>query len=194
MTVPASDGQLVTRLLAGDLEALGVLYERHKTPVYRTALAVTRDPSAAEDILQDCFLRLHRYAHRIDTTRPIKPWLCRVTVNLAYTWARSKKRWQTPQVGTLDWIACPDSQCPEWKAEVNDIQSKVIDAVSSLSFNQCIVIALYYLNSFSLKEIAQVLNCPVGTVKSRLYYGRENLNRKMEAGCTVTPEMLQVFA
>ncbi len=194
MTVPASDGQLVSRLLAGDIEALGVLYQRHKTPVYRTALSVTRDPSAAEDILHDCFLRLHRYAHRIDTTRPIKPWLGRVTVNLAYTWVKSMKRWQTSQVGTLDWIAGPDSQCPEWKAEMNDIQSKVIEAVSSLSFNQCIVIALYYLNSFSLKEIAQVLNCPVGTVKSRLYYGRENLNRKMEAGSTVTPEMLHVFA
>ncbi|NOR83643.1 MAG: RNA polymerase subunit sigma, partial [Ardenticatenales bacterium] len=57
MTVPASDGQLVACLLAGDLEALGVLYQRHRTPVYRTALAVTRDPSAAEDILHDCFLR-----------------------------------------------------------------------------------------------------------------------------------------
>jgi RNA polymerase sigma-70 factor (ECF subfamily) len=194
MTIPASDGELVTRLLAGDLEALGVLYQRHRTSVYRTALAVTRDPSAAEDILQDCFLRLHRYAHRIDTTRPLKPWLGRVTVNLAYTWARSGKRWQTPQVGNLEWIAGPDSQCPEWKAEMNDLQSKVVDAVSSLSLNQCIVIALHYLNSFSLKEIAQVLNCPVGTVKSRLYYGRENLNRNMKAGSTVTPEMLHVFA
>jgi RNA polymerase sigma-70 factor (ECF subfamily) len=77
---------------------------------------------------------------------------------------------------------------------MNDLQSKVVDAVSSLSLNQCIVIALHYLNSFSLKEIAQVLNCPVGTVKSRLYYGRENLNRNMKAGSTVTPEMLHVFA
>ena len=50
-----TEGQLITRLQSGDVDALGALYERYKTQVYRTALAITHDPSTAEDILQDCF-------------------------------------------------------------------------------------------------------------------------------------------
>jgi RNA polymerase sigma-70 factor (ECF subfamily) len=188
-----SDGHLVEKLQAGDLEALGVLYERHKTLVYRTALAVVQDPSVAEDILQESFLRLNRYAHRVDTTLPLEPWLYRVTVNLAYSWETRRRRWQIPLEGVIDYLVSPRSHSPEWRTELNEVQSKVMEALYSLSFNQRIVIVLHYLNSLSLKEIAYVLDCPVGTVKSRLHYGRENLQRKLEAGRKVTPEMVYEF-
>jgi len=188
-----SDGQLVERLQAGELEALGVLYERHKTLVYRTALAVVQDPSAAEDILQESFLRLNRYAERVNSTLPLEPWLYRVTVNLAYSWQTRRRRWHVPLDGVIDYLAGPKSHCPEWRAEMSEVQSKVMEALYSLNFNQRIVLVLHYLNSLSLKEIAYVLNCPVGTVKSRLYYGRENLLRKLEAGRKVTPEMVYEF-
>ena len=177
MSTLPTDGQLIKQLQNGDLDALGVLYERYKAPVYRTALAITCDPASAEDILQDSFLRLHKYARRFDTERPLKPWLYRITVNLAYTCEARRKRWHMPQDGEMDWIEGPTHLSPEWQAELSDLQSHVLDAISSLCFSQCIVIALYYLNSFSLKEIAQMLDCPIGTVKSRLYYGRENLFR-----------------
>ncbi len=193
MSTLPTDEQLVTQLQAGDLDALGLLYERYKTPVYRTALAITSDPAAAEDILHDSFLRLYKYAHRFDITRPLKPWLYRIAVNLAYTCESRRKRWHTPQDGDLDWIESPRSVSPEWQAEIGDIQSQVIEAISSLCFSQCVVIVLYYLNSLSLKEIADLLDCPIGTVKSRLYYGRENLYRKVTLGQSWTPEMLYAF-
>lgn len=188
-----TDGQLVTELQAGELEALGILYERHKTRVYRTALAITHDSAAAEDILQDCFLRIHKYAHRIDTDLPLEPWLYRVTVNLAYSWETRRKRWQMPLDGVIDRLTSPKRHSPEWRAEMSDIHRRVIEAIVALNFNQRIVIVLYYLNSLSLKEIAFVLDCPIGTVKSRLYYGRENLYQKLEAGRKVTPEMIYEF-
>ena len=187
------DGQLIIQLQAGDLEALGTLYERHKTRVYRTALAITHDPSAAEDILQDCFLRINKYAHRIDTTLPLEPWLYRVTVNLAYSWETRRKRWQTPLDGVLDHLTSPKRLSPEWQAEMSEIHKRVSEAIISLSFNQRIVVVLYYLNSLTLKEISFILDCPVGTVKSRLHYGRENLSRELEAGSKVTPEMIYEF-
>lgn len=193
MSVPPSDGQLVTRLQSGDLDVLGVLYERHKRRVYRTALVVTRDPLAADDIVQDCFLRVHKYAHHIDSSLPLEPWLYRVTVNLAYTWETRRKRWHTSLDGVLDLLASPRRSSPELQAEMSEIRSKVMDAVFSLGLNHRIVVVLYYLNSLSLKEIADVLDCPVGTVKSRLHYGRENLLRKLEAGQQVTPEMVYEF-
>ena len=193
MVQSPEDRQLVIQLQAGDLEALGTLYERHKSRVYRTALAITHDPSAAEDILQDCFLRIYKYAHRIDKSLPLEPWLYRVTVNLAYSWEKRRKRWQTPLDNVLDRLMSPKSLCPEWQAELSDIHKKIIEAIMSLSFNQRIVVVLFYLNSLGLKEIAFILDCPVGTVKSRLHYGRENLSRKLEAGRQVTPEMIYEF-
>lgn len=193
MSAVPSDGRLVTRLQAGDLEALGILYERYKSRVYRTALAVTRDPVSAEDLLHDSFLRLFKYAHRIDASLPLEPWLYRVTVNLAYSWETRRKRWQMPLDGVMDRLVSPKRHSPEWQAQLSDIQSKVVDAIASLNFNQRIVVILYYLNSFSLKEIAAILDCPVGTVKSRLYYGRENLHRKLEAGRQMTPEIVYEF-
>jgi len=66
MTAQHTDAWLVVRVRDGDLEALGELYERYKTSVYRTALAITCDERAAEDILQDAFLRVYTYAYSID--------------------------------------------------------------------------------------------------------------------------------
>lgn len=193
MSVLPSDGQLITQLQSGEIDVLGVLYERHKARVYRTALVITRDPLAAEDILQDCFLRIHKYAHRIDCSLPLEPWLYRVTVNLAYSWETRRKRWHTSLDVVLDRLASPARSSPELQAEMSEIRDKVMDAVFSLGFHQRIVVVLYYLNSLNLKEIAYILDCPVGTVKSRLHYGRENLLRKLETGQSVTPEMVCEF-
>jgi RNA polymerase sigma-70 factor (ECF subfamily) len=190
MPILPSDGQLLNRLQSGDLNALGALYERHKTNVYRTALAITRDPSAAEDILQDCFLRLHKYAYSVDSSLPLHPWLYRVTTNLAYNWEKRRKHWHISLDDVLDWLAIPGhNSSPEWRTEMNDIQSQVMDALHSLNTNQRIVIVLYYLNSLDLKEISAILGCPVGTVKSRLHYGRENLRRKLATRYNMAREM-----
>src|SRR5512133_222591 len=89
----ASDAELIERVRQDNLSALGALFDRYYAQVYRTAVAITQDSAVAEDIAQDCFLKLHRYANRIDTSLPLAPWLYRVTVNLSYTWvSRQKKR------------------------------------------------------------------------------------------------------
>ncbi len=181
MPARPDDGQLIAKLQSGDLDALGVLYERHKMSVYRTALTITHDPSAADDILQDCFLRLHRYAHSVDSSLPLRPWLYRVTVNLAYNWARRGKCSQTSLNDVMYRLVSPPYCSPEWQAERNDVRSKVMDAISSLEIKHRVVIVLFYLNSLSVNEIALILNCPAGTVKSRLHYGREKLRHRLEA-------------
>ena len=197
MSAIPSDGQLVRQLQSGDLDVLGILYERHRTSVYRTALAITRDSAAAEDILQDCFIRIYERAHLIDNARPLQPWLYRVTVNMAYNWERSRKRRQSLMVGldgVIDWLVNPLQRSPERQAEMSDVRSQVMDAISSLNINQRIVVVLFYLNALSMKEIATILECPVGTVKSRLHYGRENLRQKLEARQQTFAEMVYAFA
>ncbi|MBI3760801.1 MAG: sigma-70 family RNA polymerase sigma factor [Chloroflexi bacterium] len=182
MTAPdLPDTQLIMGLQAGDIEALGELYERYRLPVYRTALAITRDPSAAEDILQDSFLRLYTYAHRINPSLPVAPWLYRITVNLSYTWTTKRARWWAPLEDFLDRLVGPARQAPEPEAERAEALQVIQAAIDSLPFSQRVVIVLFYLNDLSLQEIAGILECPVGTVKSRLHYGRENLRRRLVA-------------
>jgi RNA polymerase sigma-70 factor (ECF subfamily) len=72
--VDLSDRDLILEIQQGSLDALGVVYDRHRHLVYRTALAICNDPDAAGDLLQDVFLRLHRFAGRVDADRPLDPW------------------------------------------------------------------------------------------------------------------------
>jgi RNA polymerase sigma-70 factor (ECF subfamily) len=174
-----SDAALIHRLQTNDLDALGILFDRYYTQIYRTAVAITHDSAVAEDITQDCFLRLHRYANRIDTRLPLAPWLYRVTVNLSYTWATRHKKRRVSLETVVDYLMSPARNAPDQLAERANIHEEIRQAIRELNFNQRVVVVLHYLNGFSLDDIAEMLDCPVGTVKSRLYYARENLRHRL---------------
>jgi RNA polymerase sigma-70 factor (ECF subfamily) len=187
------DHELILQLQAGKLEALGDLYDRYRSQVYHTALAITHDQPAAEDILQECFLRVHKYAHKINVNLPLAPWLYRVTVNLSYTWARKRKRFTLLSESFASHLGDPLANPPEVFAERMELRQRIQDAIDALPFNQRVVIVLYYLNGLSLKEIAEIVRCPVGTVKSRLFHARSNL-RKQITHSTWANEFLQGYA
>ncbi|MDY7080172.1 MAG: RNA polymerase sigma factor [Chloroflexota bacterium] len=175
MTAQHADGCLVVRIRDGDIDALGELYERYKTTVYRTALAVTRDEGASEDILQEAFLRVYTYAHSIDETVPLGPWLYRVTVNLAYSWTSRVKRWLNTLQDVFDHWTSSTQWYPEAMAEEQEWQQILQQAIDALPPRHRVVVILHYLEGLSLKEIAYVIDVPEGTVKSRLHYARESL-------------------
>lgn len=172
------DQRLIARVRDGDVSALGELYDKYRLQVFRTALAITHDRPAAEDILQECFLRLNAHAGRIHSDLPLTPWLYRVTVNLSYTWITRHARRQISLEALLDQIermVAPSRTAPEHEAEAQDLRMSIRRAVEALPFNQRVVIVLRYVGGLDLKEIAYILDCPVGTVKSRLHNGRETL-------------------
>ncbi|MBC7228581.1 MAG: RNA polymerase sigma factor [Thermoflexales bacterium] len=171
------DSVLVARLRRGDTAALAELYERYKIPVFRTALAITRDQGAAEDILQECFVRLLTHADRIRTDAPVGPWLYRVAVNLSCDWVNHRQRWSVLLNKLIERWTAPFRV--EGTVEEREIQEKVREAIRTLPLPQQVVIVLYYLEGLSLKEIADILEVPEGTVKSRLYYGREALKEHL---------------
>jgi len=183
------DCELVLKLQSGSLDALGELYDQHRRMVYRTALVITGDREAASDLLQDAFLRLFRFAKKIDPTRPIEPWLYRMTTNLAYDWVKRQNRWPRSLDDLIDWLAMPGKNHPDDAAEKKDEWEQVQRAVLSLPLPQRVVIVLYYLNDLSLQEIAEILEVPVGTVKSRLHYGRLALKRKLGLGQGMLPDL-----
>ena len=175
-----SDAALIEHLRANQLDALGALFDRYYAQVYRTAIAITRDNAVAEDVAQDCFLKLHQYANRIDVTLPLAPWLYRVTVNLSYTWISRRQKRRISLEALVDHLMSPSMHAPDQLAENSEVQRQVREAISELPFSQRVVIVLHYLATMSLEEIAEILDCPVGTVKSRLYYARENLRRRLD--------------
>ena len=189
-----TDGRLIVRVREGDLEALGELYHRYKMLVYRTALAITCDERAAEDILQDAFLRVHAYADRIDEEKPLGPWLYRVTVNLAYTWSSRVRRWWHSVQDVLDRWALSAQGYPEAIVEEQEWLQMLQQAIAALPPSHRIVIVLHYLEDLSLKEIAQITGIPEGTVKSRLHYARGRLRRIiLEQERRLVPEVAYDF-
>lgn len=191
---PGSDGWLVVRIRDGDLEALGELYERYKSSVYRTALAITRDERAADDILQEAFLRVYTYADSIDETVSLGPWLYRVTVNLAYSWTSRVKRWLYSLQDTLDRLASSSRGHPEALVEEQEWRQSLQQAIDALPPVHRVVIVLHYLEGLSLKEISYVIDVPEGTVKSRLHYARERLRKAiLEREHKLVPEVAYDF-
>lgn len=174
------DTELIARIRGGDLSAFEALYNKYKREVFQTALAITRDRNAAEEILQDCLVRTYTNIHKLNGTGSIAPWLHRVTVNLCYSWGSRRRPFALPLEEMLDRIIAPATSSPEQHAERKEVQGVVHEAIRSLSPKHRAVIVLYYLHGFSLAEIAYILDCPVGTVKSRLHYACRNLERYLK--------------
>jgi len=176
-----TDQELINRLQMGDLDALGQLYQRYRHLVYRTAYAITGDEEAANDLHHDIFLRLHRFASHIDSERPLKPWIYRMTANQCYTWMKRKNR----GLSLLREIAerfrsSRDQINPQELIEEKDNWRQVQQAIFALPLNQRIVVVLHYLSDLSIQEIAETLEVPEGTVKSRLHYGRRSLQNNLK--------------
>ncbi len=177
----SEEPSLVTRAKQGDLEAFETLYEIHKTAVYRTALAITGDRLTAEEILQETFLRVFKH---IDTAREgvsLSPWLYRIAVNLAYDWVGQHHRRQVTLDDIIEQIISPSVASPDQTVEKQELLGLIHEAIDKLEFKQRVTLVLFYLQDFSLTEIAEIMDCPVGTVKSRLHYARENLRRELLA-------------
>ena len=185
-----TDQELIHQMNEGSLEALGNLYDRYRQLVFRTALAITGDHDAASDLLQDVFLRLFRFANRIDEKRPLQPWLYRMTTNLSYTWVKRDQRWIRPLENLADWLVGSSRNQTQETIEKHDDWDRLQSAVGNLPISQRVVVVLYYLNDLSLQEIGEILGVPVGTVKSRLHYGRLALKQELGLGKFIDGENL----
>jgi len=182
MATKCPDGQLICRVQNGDLEALGELYEEYRLMVYRTALAITGDQDMAEDVLQEVFLRMYRYAATIDTNVSLEPWLYRVTTRVTYTWVKRVRQLVEHLQGAAGrWDLARSLQSgPEQVAEERERWVSVHKAIDTLPRVHRVVVVLHYLEGLSTRELADVMEIPEGTVKSRLHYAREKLRTLLQ--------------
>jgi RNA polymerase sigma-70 factor (ECF subfamily) len=171
----AQDAELVALIREGDLIAFEALYDKYKRSLYHTALAVTGNEGAAEEALQDCFVRAYAAMDRVDASQPLAPWLHRIILNLSYNWINRNQRWPLSLDAFVDRLLTGPASCPEHYAQANELRSIVHEAVGSLSLKQRSVVVLFYFQGLTLAQTAYALDCPIGTVKSRLHRASQAL-------------------
>ena len=168
----AGDAALVRAAQRGSEPAIEELFARHWPDAYRTALLISHDRAAAEDIAQEAFLSALRALPRFDRRRPLRPWLHRIVVNRAIDWARARRL-----RAEVDVDAVPETAAPP---AVDTGLGPVGSALGRLSPEHRAVIVMRYLLELTPGEIAEVLDLPRGTVNSRLRRGLDALGGVLE--------------
>ena len=180
--VPVSTTQpkgLVERMQSGDLEAFEEFFNTYKRPVYTTALAITRDPFLAEEILQDCFVKAYRVRQRLRIDVSPLPWLQRVCTNLCYSRIARRKARAEPLTALITNLVTDLTSRPEQVAESREIIEVLQRGIDALPPKQQTAVILYYLHGYSLAEAAEIAECNVGTMKSRLHYALKALRTQL---------------
>lgn len=181
------DESLVKRVADGDAIALEKLYDRYGQPVYSLALRIVRDPETAEELTQEVFVRLWRYAGTFDPARGrFSGWLLGIAHNLSLNEVR---RWQSrPQKADLsgddderahDLVdESADSAEAAW---LNIRREAIIGAIKQLPEAQQRAIELAFFGGYTHLEIANMLGDPLGTIKSRIRIGMQRLKQLLLA-------------
>jgi RNA polymerase sigma-70 factor, ECF subfamily len=178
---PVTDEQLAQQLQQGKSEALSILVERHYDSLLGYLYRMLGGNRAlAEDLNQETFLRVLRSIDRYTYPRPFKPWLYTIATNLARNhYDRAETRRTSADLDLLDGIDSGTPRIEEVLTFERDVE-QTISMLGSLPDHQREVIILRYYQECSLAEIGEVLNLPVGTVKSRLSIGLSRLRAMMQ--------------
>ena len=170
---------LVADLCDGDMTALAILVDRHKDLVYRVAMQITKNSDDASDVLQDAFLKVYDSINAFRQESAFETWLYRIVVNLSIDAVKKRKRQQESMASLSEASDVHQSQDiqqdPTRQAEKNELQEWVTQAVNSLSIKHRAVVILHELEGLSHPQIADILDCSEGTVRSRLHYARKRL-------------------
>ncbi|MCH8912809.1 MAG: sigma-70 family RNA polymerase sigma factor [Planctomycetes bacterium] len=175
-----TDEQLLQEHRRGQTERFELLVRRYSQELFRFAYRLLGSPAAAEDIVQETFLQVHLSMERFDVSRRFRPWVFTIAANKARDYLRSQKR--RPEV-PLDAVADGSSDGgasfsdllsgrsvgPAVALEREERSSRVRQLVDQLPPHLKEVLVLGYYHGFAYKEMANVLDVPIGTIKSRLH-------------------------
>lgn len=172
----AFDAYLVVRCQAGDVQALQELLRHWYGRLYGFALGQLQDAEAAKDATQDSLVSISRGIHRLDDPASFPKWAYQIVVRRCADWQRREIRWRSRHV--TDTAAVID-RAPAGAVDRDPETEAVRRAIGRLEPELRSVVRLYYFDAFSLKDISELLEVPVGTIKSRLFYARKKLKQTM---------------
>jgi RNA polymerase sigma-70 factor (ECF subfamily) len=171
----ASDVLLLRWIASGDELAFGELYHRYHMAIFNYVLRLIHEPKEAEDLLQEIFVAVWRGAYRYREEAQVKTWLYRIAQYQAISWLRKRR-----PVTHIDDVIDINSEEPE-HISVDILQrDEVRKAINCLSTKHRAVLELAFVQGMTYKDIALVVGCPVGTVKSRMSYALRALNGKLK--------------
>ena len=191
-TDTSTDEQLLLRYTKGDTAAFQQLVERYRRELYHFLARFLGDPALAEDVFQETFLQVHLSAEGFDVTRRLKPWLFTIAANKARDALRSRFRHSAAELdaevssgnqeATRFVDLMPGNIAPPAETLSNQETSDIVmKMVGQMPENLRTVLLLSYFQELPYKEIAEILNVPLGTVKSRLHVAVKEFARRWKA-------------
>ncbi len=184
-----ADRDLLKRHLEGDGEAFSALVGRYEKELYNFLARFTGDATLAEDVFQETFLQLHISAATFDWNRRLKPWLFTIAANKARDALRSRSRRMAAPLDAV--LKGDDAQrttygdllpgnVPKPDESLMNLETRqaVQNIIRKMPENLRTVIILSYFHGFQYKQIAEILDVPVGTIKSRLHAAVAHFARK----------------
>jgi RNA polymerase sigma-70 factor (ECF subfamily) len=176
----AEDVRLVRRTLDGDQEAFGQLVEKYKDPVYNVAYRMLGNPTEAEDVAQEAFVRAYTQLRTYKDTHRFSTWLLSITSHLSIDQLRRRRFIALPleNVPFLEWIADLGAG-PEQAAVQGETSDEMQRLLQHLPPKYRAVLVLRYWHDLSYEEIANALHLTPALVKARLHRARELVARRM---------------
>jgi RNA polymerase sigma-70 factor (ECF subfamily) len=166
------DTDLISRVRRGDVEAFNLLVSRWEKRVFNYLLRLTGSPDDALDLSQDCFLKAYQSIRKLDDPARFGPWLYRIAHNEAYSQFRRRR----PETASEDVNLAEREAAPAFSL---DLSLAVTAALDRLTPEQREAVVLKVYEGFKFDEMAEILECPVSTVKSRLYTALDLLKTEL---------------
>ena len=183
--------QLLNGALKGDARSFNQLYEMTHQKAYYIALKYMKDEHQAEDVLQEAYIKAFNNLNTLQNANKFEPWLHKIVYTTAMDVYRKRKRQAEHSINFTDYEGESETSVefeddreefkPEEQMDYQETQKAVLGFIDELSSSQRMAMILFYYEQYSLKEIADVMECSVGTVKSRLNKAKQ-LMREMVNG------------
>jgi RNA polymerase sigma-70 factor (ECF subfamily) len=180
-----TDMEILAEVSAGNVDAYGKIVSRYNGRLYNFIYRFVGDRETAEDIVQETFLRAFRKRKEYRAIANFSTWLFTIAGNLAKSELRRRKRWRLFSLDRDEesdtGMDLPDeSYRPDKVAESSMADDQIQEAIAELPENYRQVILLRDVEGMSYQEIAEIIDCPVGTVKSRVNRARLKLQQKLK--------------
>lgn len=180
---PPEESLLVRRAQRGDLAAYDELVRRYQERIYATVYHMTANHEDANDLAQDAFIKAYQALKSFKGGSSFYTWIYRIAVNKTINFLKQRKNRTHMSLNDLDFnaehdpdlVALVSDKTPRRDAGLSELQEKLNEAMLKLSEPHRLVVTLHDVQGLAHEEIAQIMDCNVGTVRSRLFYARQQL-------------------
>lgn len=182
-TSALDDATLIHRVQHGDRDAFNALVDRHSQKAFQFAYKLTREPEQAADVVSEAFIRIYNAMPNFKGQSSFSTWMYRILTNCFLDMKKKEKNKQTVSLdsppkatdSTIDWQVESDDPTPDEDLERKERAEIIQSALNKLPEYQRVMMVMFHTEMLSYEEIADALNTPIGTVKSRLNRARMQL-------------------